>query len=218
MNLSKQHQLYVGILGVAAIGLIADRTILKPSEAVASTDEYLVDGTEEIDEIAAADNAQGTAISLAKRLHAFGKDRQIDPKSVNDVFEPAWRTKEVAAETRDAKDPGQVATVAFVQTHRLTAVMGAGQSNGSGYAVVDGTLLRAGQMLDGWKLTSVASRSAVFESNGLRAELLVQIESTATSAAPPAETDAAKDPGPASPDQSAPASENLAGTGNQPSN
>lgn len=176
MKLSKQHQLYLGILGVAALGLIADRTVFKPSEAVASTDEYLVEESEDGDDGVLPNTAAASGHSVAKRLQQFGQERQVNPLSVANVFHPAWRPVATAPTTAPVKNPTQDGAETFMQKHRLTAVMGANRSGASAYAIVDGKLLRIGQAQDGWTLVSVGSRSAVFESNGVSAELHVDAD------------------------------------------
>ncbi len=173
MKLSKQHQLYLGILAVAGVGFLADRTVLRPSEAVAGlSEEYLVSDTDDKN-APESTPASITNTSFARTLQSFGTTNRVDPRFAQDAFTPSWVT--VVAETAGPETPTSKgpAPSAFGQKHKLTAVMGSGSG---GYAIVDGKCVRVGTQFDGMKLVSVANRSAYFESDNAKAELTVQIE------------------------------------------
>ena len=112
--------------------------------------------------------------SLADRLEAAGQ-KTADLSAVRDAFRPA---PEWVAELRP--EAQQVRTVSaaesFLHQHRLTAVMTDG--NG-GQAVVDGKCLRIGQEIDGFVLSSVGRRTAVFTSGEVSVELKLAEKSQA---------------------------------------
>src|SRR6185369_1249306 len=62
-------------------------------------------------------------------------------------------------------------TQAFTAAHTLMAVMI--NPRGS-VAIIDGERMRVGESLAGWKLVSLAERSAVFSADGLTAELRLE--------------------------------------------
>jgi hypothetical protein len=159
MTLSRQQKIYIGIVSVAALALALDRTVFKPSAAVAtSMDEYAVDATNESAADSAADALRAAEKSLANRLRTLSSERGIDPLQVRDVFDAKWTEAltEPAAPTADNSH-----ALKFMQSHRLTAIMGTGSA---GYAVIDGKCLRVNQAIDGYKLSAVTSRSAVLQS------------------------------------------------------
>lgn len=172
MMLTKQHKIYLGILGVAALGLVIDRTLLGPSEAVAESAEDLV-VTPSADE--GFEHTSGTlpssSDSLAQKLLSIKAASHIDPLNVNNAFTPAWIASVTTATAQI--DNQAILAEEFAATHRLTAVMGTGPG---GYAIIDGKCLRVGQELDGMRLTSVGDRTAVFESGPLKVELQVQLD------------------------------------------
>lgn len=173
---SRERNVFIGILGVALAGLAVDRVFLGsgatgPAEASAAAEEYAVDPFSdvlEVELVEAADEAEPLTSALAGRLEEFARSDQRDTGDLPDIFEPSasWRgmpSSDGAVASRPAS-PAE----AFQAAHRLNAVMLSDSKPG---AVVDGQFLTIGQDLDGFVLTSVNERSAVFKAENEQAEL-----------------------------------------------
>jgi hypothetical protein len=194
MALSKQHKMYGAVLGLALAALGADRvffsspatadevaSVMAPAESAKPAKRVVVPAANPA--IAAASDSLDRR-AIAARLSELAKSANLDASPVSDAFTPstAWVKPEPVAEAAvvvaKPEDDGRARK--FVQDHRLTAVM---DGSKHGVAVVDGTPLRPGQVLDGFKLVAVsartADRNATFERNGTQVVLQLQ-EAAAT--------------------------------------
>lgn len=174
MAISKQHKIYIGVVSVAVIGLVLDRTLFTPADAVAtSMDEYTVDASAEPPAENTARALLAAEHSLANRLKSVSASRSADPHHVSDIFTSPWAN---SAEGVVSPVAAPSAAAEFRQRHRLTALMGA---DGGGYAVIDGKCLRIGQSIDGCVLTAVTTRTAMFhvESSGEQFEYVLPVDS-----------------------------------------
>jgi hypothetical protein len=157
MSISKQHRIYIGLIGVALLGLIADRTIFKPSDAVATSMGEFIIADSDLSEQNATQALLAAKQSLANRLKNVANSRGVNPHEVRDIFASPWTHSSATAPKAAAENSP---AYEFMQRHKLTAIMGA---SGSGYVVIDDKCLRVGQTIDGYLLKSVTDRSAVFE-------------------------------------------------------
>ncbi|MDY7106998.1 MAG: hypothetical protein SYC29_00015 [Planctomycetota bacterium] len=180
---SRERNVFIGILGLALAALSVDRVFLGsgatgPAEASAAAEAYAVDASPDaadLEPVEDADEPRPLTSVLADRINTFGRADAQPISELPDVFgtPTSWAGDEASGETgARPTSPAQ----AFQADHRLTAVM-LSQSNPG--AVVDGAFLKIGQALDGFALTSVNERSAVFERDGERAELALDPPSQA---------------------------------------
>ncbi len=180
MMLTKQQKAFATVAVLAALALAADRLFFAPGMVTADTSEFAIDasGDEGSKSNAAKQSAAVPArIStvIAQRLDQIAQLESFDLSHVSDAFWPGWYVApepEQLPAMEEAVPVGPSPAEQFQQQHRLTAVMGTGQS---GYAVVDGQMLRLGQKIDGFTLTAISERSAIFELGDLRVELAVQL-------------------------------------------
>jgi hypothetical protein len=110
-------------------------------------------------------------ISLAARLASFSeKAGATMPGEIRDAFRPAdgWLSQRAPQQTIATMSPAEK----FIAAHQLTAV--STSASGEAVAVVDGTLLRSGMWIDGYRLIAVDRMRAMFEAtDGDRATLVL---------------------------------------------
>ena len=174
MKLTTKHKVYgvVVVLGLGAIGV--DRVFVLPSGAAAqrpSSASFAV--VRSTSEGAAEVPPQASPLStgraaIAERLDQLAEQGGYDLERVPSAF--ARPTGWPEATQPVGKGAGLTNAAAFEQRHTLNAVMAAA---GGGYAIINGRTLFIGQELDGFELILVSDRSAVFEANGTRAELVL---------------------------------------------
>jgi hypothetical protein len=173
MNLKRKHKIYAALLGLGSIGVLIDRVFILPQEASAArppADTYAVPPTERggpDTDLSPADARPPRRALIADELDDIAAARQFDLSNVPDGFTPSlsWRESEAPP---DNLDSGRLAVERFKERHKLTGVMASGDD---GYAIIDGSFLFIGQVIDGFKLVSVRERSIVLESRGGRIEL-----------------------------------------------
>jgi hypothetical protein len=178
---SRERNVFIGILGVALTGLAVDRVFLGsgatgPAAASAAAEAYAVDPSSDGIELEITDaDAQPVSLTsaLAGRLEEFARSGGQEPGDLPDVFEPSVSWQGASVSDGAVASRPLNASEAFQAAHRLNAVM---LSNSNPGAVVDGEFLRIGQGLDGFVLTSVNERSAVFEGENEQAELALDAQ------------------------------------------
>jgi len=163
MNLTKRQKMLLGVFLVGLAALVLDRVLLRPRGGPASASagpselaaELLIPATN-----IPSPPAQPQQRRATQCLDRLWPDREMDFERVRDPFSlPAsW----------PAEGPGPAATpldpaARFAGRHQLTAVVIDGTRS---YVLIDGRLLRPGQEIDGFKLVSVADRSALFDRAG----------------------------------------------------
>ncbi len=175
MTLSAKHKVYGAVLVVGVIAVTVDRVLILPDEAAADrppSAHYAVTPPSTTAVASVSDNPPSSVSTvqavIADRLEQLAASRGFDLQRVPNAFVPptSWEV----AETPESLPAGRVAAETFMLTHVLTGVMAAGDG---GYAIIDGKTLFIGQVLDGFELLSVSDRSAVFEANGVRVELML---------------------------------------------
>jgi hypothetical protein len=171
-TISNNRRLFLAVLGIAALGLILDRTVFSgagfgPENAAASTsrDPALLAA------LAAKDSqaSQNAASRLADRLNAFAKEKDLSVEDTPDAFlapaafGPAPAVSPAAApaaKTPDAADK-------FLEDHKLNTVLFYQANEGASRIVLDGKALAIGAVIDGFMLKSIARRAAAFERDGV---------------------------------------------------
>lgn len=152
-----------GVFLVGLVGLVADRTILRPhggpkpasaessvpaSKAPARSGRVPTDGN------------SPARVPLAERLDKLLPDRGDSSVKLRDPFSlPVLWSEGGAANKEKALDPIGI----FTRKHQLRAVVVQGQEV---CAQIDDSVLVPGQALDGFKLVSVSDCSVTFEREG----------------------------------------------------
>lgn len=168
MNLSKRQKMLSAVFLIGVVGLVADRTILRPQggpQAASAGSLSAAPGAAAAANPASAPAPAPARAPLAERLNNLLSGQKTEPNELRDPFcLPATWSDAVSVE-----GPRPADTVRrFLQKHQLNAV---GEVQGKAQAQVDDRLLRPGQELDGFTLISVDYHSAVFERDGKQAVL-----------------------------------------------
>lgn len=170
MNLTKRQQRLLAVVILGAVGLVVDRTILRPQGGPNAASADATAAATDAPAGAAADQNTPARPPLAERLNNLLAGVPSGPNDVRDPFclPATWSgTDAVVAE----KTPDAVR--GFLGKHQLKAVLIQG---GVSCAQVDDSYLSPGEYLDGFKLISVDQRSAVFERQGKQAVLEMVVE------------------------------------------
>ena len=174
MKWTKERKIYGGLLALGVLALVVDRLSGGPKEAAAQEDAAALVAPNVAGKSAppktsrTADTAMlaRADLGLAERLRAATNGQPVSDKSVVDVFRPSRKWAGDAGGGGAAHPMSEAER--FKAAHRLTAVMMSGRSS---RAIVDGTPLRLGESLDGFKLLSVDPGRAVLERSGARVVL-----------------------------------------------
>jgi hypothetical protein len=168
MKVTKQQKVYTGLLVLGLLALVLDRCVFSPSSADASdqASDLLIAKVPQTktESPASAHKSSATAPagnSVALKLTELSESMQRPGAAVKDAFCPAPSWAQPGA-------PGVTSAPSFQQAHTLIGVM---LSGSYAAAMVDGTLVRVGDSIDGYKLISVSKGEAVFQSGDLRATL-----------------------------------------------
>jgi hypothetical protein len=180
MSLTKRQKMLSAVFLVGVVGLVADRTILRPQGGpqAASADsgsptQDVASGNPSVPALPSAtvpDRAAGAQAvparpDLAERLNDLLAGKVSDPNEPRDPFSlPAAWSDTVPVSGERAPD----AVRGFIRSHQLRAIVVQG---GQSCAQVDDSFLVPGQSLDGFALVSLDHRCAIFEHNGKRAVL-----------------------------------------------
>lgn len=182
MKLTRERKVLGAVLGLGLGALAVDRLFLAssasgPADAEAAA-AYAVTPSKLPAAAAASllhDAAGGSPDTIARRLREHAQAMRLQPDTSRDAFcpSPAWVSP-------PARGPAVVAPAgtpasglgAFVQAHRLEAVMGGGAGGEeTGIAIIDGQAYRVGQVIDGMQLVEVRQRSVVLRSAAGSVEL-----------------------------------------------
>lgn len=167
--------MYAAILGIAGLGLAADRFILGsplmgPAGAEAGitpADAYAVPPT-----AVAAAGAVQLPSDLAQRLEALRGRAAPDASMASVLTIPsAWFEGESGLQQPEpvAEEPAQP-----VREYKLTAIT-AGKDRHGGYAVVNKRQLSIGESIDGMKLIEIRGRQAIFEAGSEKVVLTMEL-------------------------------------------
>jgi hypothetical protein len=160
MKLSKKQVIYGLLLAAAGVAYAIDAAFFGPP-AAARANQAAGDASA----ISAAKPATGEATAvdepehaLTSRLQKWASDNSTSLADMPDVFQPPVITKPVPVAAVPPPPPEDPA-VAFNRQHRLIAIVLDGEG---GYALIDGRVLRIGQLLDGTKLIGLTRQRARF--------------------------------------------------------
>ena len=186
MKVTLQQKISFGVLGLAAIAFVIDRATSSPTPAAAHA---MINPGAKVGPAARAAAAKPAAsnsaisdglVSLAsfsQRLQQAADAEHVDAAHANDAFVPS--TQWVGARQENDADAAERLAAAnhFREKHKLLAVMLSGRG---GIALLDGKPLRPGQSIDGFKLSELHERSAVFTSGKMQVLLNVVAPTTAS--------------------------------------
>jgi len=193
MKISRERTILIAVLGVAGIGLLADRVIIgsdmtgpaqsaagvvdgidtEPAQTTAATAEEFIKTMVEGQQAPGQSPKQGE--SLAERLRKVtGSSAVTDLAQARDAFSPAPGWGELPSDSGAVTDNhARQAAETFQSSHVLEAVLVYGDMR---YAVIAGQTLSVGQDLDGYRLVSILERTAVFQAQGVRVELGIRAD------------------------------------------
>ena len=164
-------------MGLAMAVFAADRAFPSPGGAgprQAGASEYTVSPAESADMMQTKDTrcpqdltTTGGA-SVTRRLEQIARRQEPTLEDLRDAFCPSRAWIRRVAPHAPAAAPENDLAAEFMQTHNLQAVIVCHQG---GCAIVDNRVVNVGQELDGFTLTSVTTRTAVFTSDQTRVTL-----------------------------------------------
>lgn len=167
MVVTKRQRMMLIALGVVAAGYVVDQALLQPQPAAASAQPAAAptqDATKQPLAVpVVAQEPQGP--SLSSRLRSAAS--QALAGTLRDAFygPPA----DGAAEIDHAAVAAASAADEFQRSHRLTAIMGVGES---GVIRINGQTLKTGGEIDGFRLIGVDREGATFVSKGVEVRLV----------------------------------------------
>ena len=173
MGMTPKHKVYATVLGLGLVALGVDRAFLLgpkkasarelPSERLVATPTALVAA---VGVPVSTRTLSNPRMVISARLDAVARSRGFDLGRVPDAFVPssAWMPVEPVA---GGSGPGGPITTIIPIPFKLTAVM----AGANGSAIINGEGMVVGDVLDGYKLVAVGSRSAVLERDGHRIDL-----------------------------------------------
>jgi len=175
MSLTKRQKTLSAVFLVGLIGLVVDRTILRPqggpqAASASSSSRSSAPGTA-ASGVPAGDQSPGP-MPVAERLNKLAAGKEMGSDAGRDPFVLPLSWSEAGSGSGE-RTPDPIRR--FVQKHRLNAVV---LRKGEYCALVDDhdDLLSAGQSVEGFTLVSVTPTSAVFEREGQRAILEMAVK------------------------------------------
>jgi hypothetical protein len=161
MSLSKRQKMLLGIFVVGLVGLVADRTILRPQGGpkAASAESLAPASNAARPGGAPAEGDQSVRPPLAERLNKLLPDTANGAAELRDPFALPVSWPGSAGNKEKVPDVAGV----FARKHQLKAVVVQGQDV---CAQVDDSFLVPGQTMDGFRLVSINDRSVIFERVG----------------------------------------------------
>ncbi|MDP9175847.1 MAG: hypothetical protein M3O30_18570 [Planctomycetota bacterium] len=156
MKITKKHKAYAVVLGLGFAVLGLDRGFATPQSAEAAPVVAEAVASRIVADSATNVPAVPAKSTIAARLQDMAVVDNIDVDTVANAFSPsqAW----IAAKPVDVERTAAVAQE-FARSHTVSAVM---QSNKGGRAIIDGRLLRVGQVVDGITILSIGRNSVLF--------------------------------------------------------
>ncbi len=162
MSFSKRQKILSAVFLVGLVGLVADRTILRPQGGpkAASAESSAPASNAARSDGAPAEGDQSARPPLAERLNKLLSDRENGVAELRDPFAlPVSWSGSGAGNKEKVPD----AAGAFARRHQLKAVVVQGQEV---CARVDDSFVVPGQTIEGFQLVSISDRSVIFERDG----------------------------------------------------
>ncbi len=158
MSLSKRQKILSGVFLVGLVGLVADRTILRPQGGpkAASAESSAPASNAARSGSAPTEGDQTLRPPLGERLNKLLPDNGNGAAELRDPFALPVSWSGNGGHKEKAPDAAE----AFARRHQLKAVVVRGQDV---CAQVDDSFLVPGQTMDGFQLVSINERSVIFE-------------------------------------------------------
>lgn len=174
MALSKERKLLLGALGSAGLILVADQVLLGPPQGANASQVAPAQPAQPTQtpttqapmaaerETAEMSRASGELVASWNEQLSEARPDSTDEAEISDPFSSAEQY---------APDPsGVISPQEFRQGHKLTAVMTGGDI---GVAMINGKPVRINQIVEGYRLISVDSRSAEFRAGDQTVRLIL---------------------------------------------
>ena len=162
MKVTGKHKVYAALLAAGVIALFIDRasTGTSPADAAVAETAQVASAPAAVPApVAVPETRLASASSLAASLRAMMSGEKMNPEAASDAFVPprSWAPLVQAAPVPPTIKPP---VEDFTKTHVLSALV---QSSKGGMAVINGSMTKIGQTVDGYKLTSLSQNYAVFQ-------------------------------------------------------
>jgi len=186
MKVTLQQKITFGVLGLAAIAFVVDRCTSSSTPAAALAMVPAAPKVGAAARAAAAKAATNNApaseslaslASFSERLQQVAGAQQVDAAHANDAFVPSTQWAGSRRENDSDAAERLAAANQFREHHKLLAVILSGKG---GIALLDGKPLRPGQSIEGFKLTEIHERSAIFTRGQAQVQLNVVAPATAS--------------------------------------
>jgi hypothetical protein len=171
MALGKRQKALIGVFALGLAALAVDRVFLRPQGGAgkaSGVERATVNPTARDPTVTSPDEAQRPTV--AQRLDRLWSNPEANDVGVRDPFslEGSWLAG-------SQEDPAAVPSplTQFAKTHPLAAVVMDGRQS---YAVVNDRVLKLGDRIDGFVLTSVGPKSAIFDYQGQQVILELAIK------------------------------------------
>jgi hypothetical protein len=176
MKVTKSQKIYSAVLGLGVCALLYDRCFNDPKVAPRAVP---VNASLVLDHPEMQVNTPEAVVSVAEndivsRLQRLQANLPAFPR-MRDAFtpSPAW----IANTDKEEAGPSERA-IKFQGAHRLRAIL---DMRGQKQAIVDDSLVKVGQSLDGFELTSVDNLHAIFVDRDTQAVLTLETASLSQS-------------------------------------
>jgi hypothetical protein len=161
MGLGKRQKALIGVFALGLIALMVDRVFLRPQGGAGKASGVEIgDSNRGVGDSAAASPDEAQRPSVAQRLERLWSDHEANDVGMRDPFSLKGSWLDGSGE-----DPAVVSSplTEFAKTHSLVAVVMDGRQS---YALVGDRVLKLGDQIDGFVLTSVGPKSAIFDRQG----------------------------------------------------
>lgn len=172
MATNKQRKVLLSLLGSAGLILVLDQVVLSPPQGASAGQAAPPTAAPAVEtpatKPASSDAGEGASGDSADALR--GWNEQLVGIGASTGSDGAAPSPFAPLEERDPDEADAMSPVEFQAQHKLTAVMTGGDI---GVAMINGTAVRIGQEVGGYRLIRVDSRTAEFRAGELTVRLVL---------------------------------------------
>ncbi len=168
MALNKERKVFLGLLGSAGLILVVDQVLLAPPQVSQAGEAAPPPPTTAPAALTTPQPTAGTPSPSSEVVRTWNEQlgkATTDTADVAGVADPFS-----AAKAREPEPTGIMGPVDFEREHKLTAVLAGGDI---GVAMINGTSMRIGQEIAGYRLIRVDARSAEFRAGEFTVRLML---------------------------------------------
>lgn len=175
MALNKERKILCGLLGSAGLILVVDQVLLGPPQGAqagisANAQAPAPPATTEPASKPAMPKSTSTGSGLVHSEQVQSWNDRLG-KATTDIASPQGMNDPFSAlEKREPEAPGVMSPSDFEREHKLTALLTGGDI---GVAMINGTSVRVGQEVSGYRLIRVDTRSAEFLAGEVTVRLML---------------------------------------------